>query len=200
MCFHSKQSQSAQQLKNRFNASFKEEATYQPAIYNGFQYPKTLVITNAQPGAIQLFHWGLMPSWAKDDSFRKNTLNARIESIHEKPSFRNVVNNRCLILADGFYEWQWLDEKSKKKQKFEITLPNQELFGYAGIWSQWVNPNTSEVMHTYSILTTAANQLMSEIHNTKKRMPIIIDENHEIDWLHGNTMIMQNDRLEANQI
>jgi putative SOS response-associated peptidase YedK len=127
MCFHSKQSKSAQELKQRFNAKFKDENLYQPNIYNAFQHPKTPIITNKQPDEIQLFNWGLIPYWAKDNTIKKNTLNARIETIQEKPSFRNVINNRCLILADGFYEWQWLDEKGKLKKKYELTLPNNEL-------------------------------------------------------------------------
>src|SRR5690606_15335373 len=99
MCFHSVQSQSAQALKQRFNANFKDEHLYQPTLYNGFQFPKTPVITNKETNEIQLFDWGLIPFWAKDDTIKKYTLNARIETIHEKPSFRNVVNNRCLVLA-----------------------------------------------------------------------------------------------------
>jgi putative SOS response-associated peptidase YedK len=62
-----------------------------------------------------LYSWGLIPNWAKDDSIRKNTLNAKIETIHEKPSFRDVIQHRCLVLIDGFYEWKWLDEKGKHK-------------------------------------------------------------------------------------
>lgn len=156
MCFHSKQSKSAQEVQNRFNAKIKDETIFEPAIYNGFQFPKTPVITNNKPNEIQLFNWGLIPFWAKDNSIRKNTLNAKMETIHEKPSFRNVVNNRCLIVADGFYEWQWLDEKGKQKQKFQLTLPDNELFAFAGIWSEWLDKTTGELINTYSILTTEA--------------------------------------------
>jgi putative SOS response-associated peptidase YedK len=145
MCFHSKQSKSAQELKNRFKATFENEALFQPAIYNGFQFPQTPVITNKQPNTIQLFNWGLIPFWAKDDSIKKNTLNARIETIHEKPSFKNSINNRCLILADGFYEWQWIDDKGKQKQKYLITLSKDELFAFAGLWSEWTDKQTGEV-------------------------------------------------------
>lgn len=131
MCFHSKQSKSAQELQNRFNAKFDTAEIFHPTIYNGFQFPKTPVITNNQPEKIQLYNWGLIPFWAKDDTIRKNTLNARIETIHEKSSFRNVVNNRCLVLADGFYEWKWLDDNGKQKQKYELTLPDNEAFAFA---------------------------------------------------------------------
>ncbi len=200
MCFHSKQSKSAQELQNRFRAKFENEALFTPTVYNGFQFPKTPVITNKKTNTIQLFNWGLIPFWAKDDSIKKNTLNARIETIHEKPSFRNSVNNRCLILADGFYEWHWLDEKGKQKQKYEMTLPNNELFAFAGLFSEWTDQSTGEILSTYTILTTEANELMSKIHNTKKRMPVIISENNERNWLNGEELIMQNDRLTATEI
>jgi len=200
MCFHSKQSKSAQELKQRFKANFKDEHLYQPSIYNGFQYPKTPIITNKQPNEIQLFNWGLIPFWAKDDSIKKNTLNARIETINEKPSFRNSVNNRCLVLADGFYEWQWLDEKGKQKQKYELTLPDNELFAFAGLYSEWVDKSTGEIINSYTILTTEANELMSKIHNTKKRMPVILSADNEKNWLHGHDLTMQNEKLKATEI
>lgn len=200
MCFHSKQSKSAQELKNRFKAKFSSESSYQPANYNGFQFPKTPVITNKNPELIQLFNWGLIPFWAKDDSIKKYTLNARLESIHKKPSFRNVVNNHCLILVDRFYEWQWLDEKGKIKQKYELSLPHLDIFAFAGLWSEWTNKLTGETVNSYTILTTEANELMSKIHNTKKRMPVIVSTDHEQIWLKGQGLIMQNDRLIAKKI
>lgn len=200
MCFHSKLSKSAQELKNRFKASFENEEAYQAAIYNGFQHPKTPVITNKQPSTIQLFDWGLIPPWAKDTSIQKSTLNAKIETLHEKPSFKNVMHNHCLVLADAFYEWQWLDDKGKNKQKYELTLPNNEAFAFAGIWSQWHNPATNEWMNSYSILTTEANELMGRIHNTKKRMPVIIAPENEQDWLQGMPLALQNSRIIATAI
>lgn len=200
MCFHSKQSKSAQELQNRFNAKFENAALFQPTIYNGFQFPKTPVIINKQPNTILLYNWGLIPFWAKDDSIKKMTLNCKIETAHEKPSFRNVINNRCLVLVDGFYEWQWLDDKGKQKQKYELTLPYNEAFAFAGLYSEWLDKSTGELRNTYTVLTTEANKLMSKIHNTKKRMPVIVSANNEQDWLHGNELIMQNDRLTATEI
>ena len=141
-------------MLDRFNAKFDNIEEYRPSVYNGFQHPKTPIITNQKTDTIQLYNWGLIPFWAKDDGIKKNTLNARMETIHEKPSFRNVVKNRCLILADGFYEWQWLDEKGKKKQKYELTLPENQAFAFAGLWSEWVDKSTGEIRYTYTILTT----------------------------------------------
>lgn len=200
MCFHSKQSKSAQELQNRFNAKFENEELYKPSIYNGFQFPKTPVISTKEPEKIQLFSWGLIPFWAKDNSIRKNTLNARMETITEKPSYRNTVKNRCLILTDGFYEWQWLDENGKQKQKYLLTLPNEEPFAFAGLWSEWTDKQTGEIINSYTILTTEANELMSKIHNTKKRMPVIISADNEKDWLNGQELRTQNERLEATKL
>ena len=197
MCFHSKQTKSAQELEHRFDAKFEKAENYVPSIYNGFTFPQTPVITNKEENKIQLFNWGLIPHWAKDDSIRKNTLNARSETIHEKPSFRQVVNNRCLVLSDGFFEWQWLDEKGKKKQKYEITLPSNELFAFAGLWSEWVDKTTGELINSYAILTTEANETMSRIHNSKKRMPMILSRDNERRWINGGEMVMDNGRLVA---
>jgi len=186
MCFHSQQSKTAQELKHRFGVTFKDESQYSPAVYNGFQYPKTPIITNKESDTIQLFNWGLLPHWAKDTTIRKSTLNARIETLTEKPSFRNAINNRCLILVDGFFEWQWLDPKGKNKQKYQITLPNNEAFAFAGLWNEWTDKSTGEILKTYTIITTEANELMSEIHNSQKRMPFILTEENEFEWLIGN--------------
>ena len=186
MCFHSKQSKDATTVQNRFKATIKDTALFNSqSEFNGFTFPKTPIITNAEPQIIQHFNWGLIPSWSKDNSIRAYTLNARIETITEKPSFKNYIQNRCLILADGFYEWKWLDSKGKNKQKYLITLPNEELYAYAGIYSEYTDQETGETINSYSIVTTEANALMSEIHNIKKRMPIILKPEDESNWLNG---------------
>jgi len=184
MCFHSKQGKEAQTLQKRFNAQVDVVLdTTTSEEYNGFSFPKTPVITDIKPEIITHYNWGLIPSWSKDMDIRKYTLNAKIETIHEKPSFKNSVNKRCLVLADGFYEWEWLDSKGKKKQKHLISLPDSGAYAYAGIWSEWIDKQTGEVQNTYSILTTEANTLMSEIHNNKKRMPVILRQEDETRWL-----------------
>jgi putative SOS response-associated peptidase YedK len=197
MCFFFNQSKTAQELEHRFNAKFEKNRPFYPDSYSGFMFPKTPVITNTEKAKIQLFQWGLIPFWAKDDRIKKYTLNARIETLTEKPAFKNSVNHRCLILTDSFFEWQWLDEKGKQKQKFLITLPNNEPFAFAGLWSEWTNKQSGEIINTYTILTTEANELMSKIHNTKKRMPVILSQHNETDWLNGLEMKMQNERLTA---
>lgn len=184
MCFFSKLSTPIKEIENRFNAKIDDYKMFQGKEYiNGFTFPKTPVITNNKRDIIQYYQWGLIPFWAKDDSIKKFTLNAKIETLKEKPSFKSSINKRCLIIADGFYEWQWLDNKGKKKQKYLITLPDNKLFAFAGIWSEWLNKITGEIIFSYSIITTQANELMQEIHNSKKRMPVILTKNNENDWL-----------------
>jgi putative SOS response-associated peptidase YedK len=184
MCFYSKLSKKAVELEKRFKASMSNPELFSGnELINGFSFPLNPVISNEDPNTIQLFNWGLIPSWSRDKEIRKNTLNARIETIQEKVSFKNCTQNRCLILADGFYEWQWRDELGKKKQKYLIHLPDNEAFAFAGIYSKWVDKESGELVNTYSIITTEAKGLMSDIHNSKKRMPIILNSSNEKDWL-----------------
>jgi putative SOS response-associated peptidase YedK len=184
MCFHSKQSKEATIVENRFNAKIDNIAMFKSQEnINGFDFPLTPIIIDENPKIITHYNWGLIPSWSKDDEIKKFTLNARIETVVEKPSFRNSVNKRCLIIANGFYEWQWLDSKGKNKNKFEIGIVNDDLFAFAGLYSEWTDTITGEIKNTYTIVTTEANTLMAEIHNIKKRMPIILKPEDEIKWL-----------------
>jgi putative SOS response-associated peptidase YedK len=201
MCYNTRITKPAEEIEKRFNATFENKEQLQiPSVFNAFTFPLTPVITNNHIDKIQLFNWGLIPPWAKDITIRKNTLNARVETIHEKPSFKSVINNRCLVIADGFYEWQWLDDKGKQKQKYELVLPDEEVFGFAGLWNVWVDKETGEIINTYTILTTQANELMSKIHNTKKRMPVIIKKGFEKDWLLDSKMNLDNDRIIAKKV
>lgn len=185
MCFHSKQTKKATELENRFKATIVDLEVFEPNEHiNAFVYPKTPIITDINPNQIEHFNWGLIPKWAKDDTIRQYTINARIETIKEKPSFRNSVNKRCLVIANGFYEWKWLDKAGKKKQKHLISLENDDLYAYGGIYSEWIDKETGEIINTYSIVTTEANPLVAEIHK-KRRMPIILKPEDEKDWLSG---------------
>lgn len=198
MCFYFQQSKNATTLKSRFKAKYSDDKVSPMGSFNGFTYPKTPVISNEKPDEIELYHWGLIPHWSKDENIRKYTLNARSETIKEKPSFRTSVNNRCLVLADTFFEWQWLDPKGKQKQKYEIFLPEKDSFAFAGLWSKWTNKETGEIRNTFTIQTCAANPMMAEIHNSKKRMPLIIA--NEFEWLNGEDPILRNDDLIADAI
>lgn len=184
MCFYFQQNYSLSELEEHYNIEVQSSDLSQPQNYiNGFTFPKTVVVANNKPTVLQYFDWGLIPRWAKDINIRKCTLNAKIETLSAKPSFRGIINQRCLVPADAFFEWQWLDSKGKRKQKYCITLPDQELFSLAGIWSSWTDPITAEIKHTYSLVTTEANILLSRIHNSKKRMPVVLTKEKGAGWL-----------------
>lgn len=188
MCFTTSLQKNASELDKRFQRKLDSEllASYEPNSHIvGFTFPTNPVIANNNPSVIGAYTWGLLPVWAKDQTFRKNLLNAKVETIHELPSFRDAVKNRCLIIADSFYEWKWLDSKGKQKQKYKIGLDKEEIFAMAGIYSLWQDKSTGMFYKSYAMVTTEANELMSEIHNTKKRMPIILTRQNEEDWLAG---------------
>ncbi len=184
MCFHNAMSKKAQEVANRFNAQI--EIGFNPIYHaSGFAFPEWPVITAEEPDKIKLFRWGLIPHWVKDEEEAKRikaqTLNARSETVFEKPSFRlSIHKRRCFVLSTGFYEWQ---DFNKKKYPYFIHLKDSEIFALAGIYSSWVNKLTGEIFNTFSILTTAANSLMAKIHNSKKRMPVILPPEIEKDWL-----------------
>lgn len=185
MCYQTRLIKKKEEIQNRFRVSVDDLMNIEELeLVKAFDYPKTPIITNDKPDKISMYNWGLVPEWAQDTSFRHYTLNARVETLTEKPSFKGVIQNRCLIIADGFYEWKWLNKSGSKKQKYQITLPNEELFTFAGLYTQWQNFDGT-IMNTYTMVTTQANELMSEIHNTKQRMPIILNKNDEHDWLNG---------------
>ena len=155
---------------------------------SAFTNPKISVITSEEPHVIQPFYWGLIPHWVKNeekaDSIRRMTYNAKSETVYEKPSFRDSIKNKkCLIIADGFYEWE---STSSGKICHFIKPTNDAIFAFAGIWSEWVNQSTGAAINSTSILTQPANTLMAKIHNIKKRQPIILRGNHQNDWLQSN--------------
>lgn len=133
-------------------------------------------------------HWGLIPSWAKDESIGYKMINAKAETIQEKPSFRTLfVRKRCLIPVDGFYEWK---KTPDGKQPMRIVMKNRESFGLAGLFDTWVKPD-GEKVHSCTIITTEPNKMMRDIH---ERMPVIIGKEHEELWLnrdYTDTMVLQ---------
>jgi putative SOS response-associated peptidase YedK len=184
MCFHTEQTKLGIELETRFKATLDNPLEFQPQNHiNGFDFPETPVITDEKPQIITHYNWGLIPAWSKDSAIQKYTLNAKIETVNEKPSFKHSVNKRCLVIANGYFEWQWLDPKGKNKQKYELQLPNEELFAFAGLYSHWADKNTGEIKKTYTILTTEASPLLAEIHNHKKRMPVVLKQEDELKWL-----------------
>jgi putative SOS response-associated peptidase YedK len=182
MCFTTQQSLKAQALENRYKARLND-TTYMPGIFRGFAFPKTPVICNTNPENIEMVQWGLIPYWAKDPSIQRYTLNARFETLHEKPSFKHCIAQPCIVLVDAFYEWQWMDSKGSKKQAYRLYLNEEPGFSIAGLWSIWINPLTGQEQKTYTIITQEAQGVMREIHNRTKRMPYILNQSQERLWL-----------------
>jgi len=127
---------------------------------------------------LALVQWGLVPHWAKDPAIGNSLINARAETAAEKPSFRDAMKRRrCLIPADGFYEWKKL---GKGKQPFLIRMQGGSTFAFAGLWSHWKNPETGANLETCAILTTTPNELTATVHD---RMPVILPAASQGLWL-----------------
>jgi putative SOS response-associated peptidase YedK len=124
--------------------------------------------------------WGLVPSWAQDPSIGQRMINARAETLLEKPSFKQLVpTRRCLVPADGFYEWR---REGNRKVPMWIHLKNRVPFVFAGLWDCWLDRDSGSQLHTFTIVTTNANALLRPIHD---RMPVIYDREMGQQWLDG---------------
>ncbi|GCE19046.1 SOS response-associated peptidase [Dictyobacter kobayashii] len=142
----------------------------------------TILRDGTSAAHLALLRWGLIPSWAKEESIGSRMINARAETLAEKPSFKRLLHNRrCLIVADGFYEWMQ-EPGSKLKTPMYITLKGQEPFAFAGLWDSWKNP-AGEQLQTCTIITTTPNDVVSPIHN---RMPAILTPEAREEWLDPN--------------
>ena len=135
------------------------------------------IINDGNKNRVGLLKWGLVPHFAKDEKIGASMINAKSETLMEKPSFKNSFQlKRCVILADSFYEWK---RKENKKTPMRIGVTDQKVFPMAGLWSTFTRPDGSK-LHTTTIITTHANELMSDIHD---RMPVILDDKSVQDWL-----------------
>jgi putative SOS response-associated peptidase YedK len=147
--------------------------------YNIAPSQPVAVIPNTGDNTVSMYKWGLIPSWAKDPSIGDRMINARAESLAEKPSFRNAFRRRrCLILADGFYEWKQ-NPDMKSKQPVYIRLKDNQPFAFAGLWELWNSPDGSEI-RSCTIITTQPNSLLETIHS---RMPVILPTDAYQRWL-----------------
>ena len=189
MCYRTRLNSKIAKIERTFDAAFLDPEKYHPqSEINAFDFLATPVIADFSQTEILFYNWGLIPFWAKNEAIKKSTLNAKIETLKEKPAFRDAVSKRCLIIADGYYEWQWQDTKGKQKQKYLITSAEEEVFALAGLYSTWKEPHSGRVFETYTIITTEANQVMSEIHNNKKRMPVMLRKSDHAGWLQGKNI------------
>jgi putative SOS response-associated peptidase YedK len=145
--------------------------------YNIAPSQNMLVITNATPDKASFFKWGFIPNWSTDEKVGFNMFNARSENILSKALFRESIRSkRCLIPADGFYEWK---KAGKNKIPFRVTLSSDDAFSFAGIWDSW-ETKEGEIINTYAVITAPANELMQEFND---RMPVILTKDLENDWL-----------------
>lgn len=186
MCFTVNINLTRNSLEKRFGAKFRDPSLFRPGYYfNAFDMPALPVIQAEDPESINMVKWGLIPFWVRDSKaaseIRLKTFNARAETIREKPSFRGAVKSkRCLVLCRGFYEWQ---DRGGEKIPHYIYLDGEPPFALAGLYDDWTDRETGELIQTCSIITMAANPLMAKIHNTKKRMPVILPEEAENAWI-----------------
>lgn len=174
MCGRYTLTKKQQEVVDRFNA--KIEGVIKE-LFNSAPAQNLPVITDENPSKIDFYKWGLIPSRAKDSSVGTKMINARAESITEKPAFKKLMEKqRCIVPADGFYEWK---QTPHGKQPFRITLRNEELFSFAGLWDKWKDPS-GLLIYTFTIITTEPNELMKSIHS---RMPVILERDFEEKWL-----------------
>lgn len=190
MCFYNSMSAKATKLAARYGRNLsvveiaekilKEQEQYR---VNAFSFPDCPVITSDPE--IQSYKWGLIPFWVKDqkqaDEIKRMTLNARADTVFQKPSFREpIMKKRCIVPSTGYFEWR---HEGDKKIPYYIFLKDEDIFSMAGIYDTWLDKSTGEVVNTFSIITTEANPLTDYIHNTKHRMPAILNQEDEEKWL-----------------
>lgn len=172
----------------------EELTSAQPAMYHvsGFAHPKLLCFSRDDGPRFDLVRWGLIPHWVKDHAqaaiLGRQTLNARGETIFEKPAFRVAATHRCLVLIDGYFEFFHL---AKRTFPYFVRFKDGGPMALGGITSSWKDPDTGAAMDTLSIVTTEANPMMTRIHNNPKakgpRMPFIIPKELDADWLSTGT-------------
>jgi putative SOS response-associated peptidase YedK len=168
-----------QELAKRFDATLPAESV-QPR-YNAAPTQTLPVLLNEDDAQrhIHLLRWGLIPHWAKSPKVDYRMINARAETLEDKATFRKAFEQRrCLVLADSFYEWQKTPEG--KKIPMRIMLKSEDPFAFAGLWESWKDHETGEVIRSFTIVTTEANELVTPIHN---RMPVMLLPENENAWI-----------------
>ncbi len=149
------------------------------------QYVAAVRLDDDKARELVTLRWGLVPFWAKDPSIGNRMINARAETVAEKPSYRNAYKHRrCIVLADGFYEWR---KEGGGKTPYFISLASGEPFGLAGLWENWTDKETGESLQTTTLITTDANDFMAPLHH---RMPVILEPGTGDQWLAGSTGLL----------
>ena len=188
MCYNLAAKQRIKALQEKYGKDVKfDEELARHGYYevSGFTHPKLPVMAEEHPNEFELMQWGLIPSWTKDEEKAKElsnmALNAKAETIFEKPMFRKpIISKRCILPVDGFYEWRTI---GKIKYPYFIFPKDKSLFTFGCIYDTWANTKTGEIINSFSIVTTEANETMAMIHNTKKRMPLILNNEDWRQWV-----------------
>ncbi|RLM57543.1 SOS response-associated peptidase [Halobellus sp. Atlit-31R] len=186
----------AEALESRFDATFEEQTSPRYNCAPGQSLP---VVTDDAPDRFQQFRWGLVPSWADDERVGNDLINARAETVAEKPSFEAAYEKRrCLVPADGFYEWV---QDGDEKQPYRVSFADDRPFAMAGLWERWEPEHTqtglgdfgggsgagrdddADVVESFTIVTTEPNDVVADLHH---RMAVVLDPEEEETWLHGD--------------
>lgn len=179
MCGRYTLHQSTDKLRKRFNLARVPSDVHENYNVAPGQIMPVIVEDDGEP-KVELMKWGLIPSWSKDPRIGYKLINARDDTIFEKPIWRKVIlQKRALIPADGFYEWKRDSDPKGLKQPFYIRPKDADLFAFAGVWEVWKDVEGLE-WKTFSIITTEPNKEMSAVHN---RMPVILHQDDESSWL-----------------
>ncbi|MFC4409830.1 SOS response-associated peptidase [Chungangia koreensis] len=164
-------------IVERFMVDVFEEGIYEPSYNIAPSHQVVAIINDGRRNRLGRLRWGLIPPWAKDEKMGYKTINARGETVANKPSFRNAYRKkRCILPADSFYEWQ---HDGKNKTPINIKMKDGGLFGLAGLWESWKSPD-GNLIHSCTVVTTEANEIMEQIHD---RMPVILKPESEKIWL-----------------
>ena len=178
------------ELAKEYGVSFPAELPFEPAYYfSAFDHPALPVITSEDPGRVVLSRWGLVPRWVGSATqareIRDKTINARSETIGQKPSFRHLTGRQhCLLPVTGFYEWH---DHHGRRIPFYLYPREGRSLALAGLYDRWTDRATGEMWHTFTLLTVPAGPLLARIHNTRRRMPLILSPQTGREWLETGT-------------
>lgn len=179
MCGRFTQTAPWEEVKKEFAADAPDSILFKPRYNIAPTQTVSVVRDSSSERTVSELKWGLVPSWAKDAEIGNRMINARAETLTEKPSFREAfAKRRCIVPTSGFYEWKKTD--SGAKQPFYFYLKEKDVFGFAGLWEEWLDKESGELLETFTIITTEANDVLKPVHD---RMPAIVKAENYNEWL-----------------
>jgi len=185
MCYSNSSTSKNIDLSKKYGKKIPLNMDETPIYYAlGFTFPNWRIVTKND--TLETMKWGLIPSWFKgqdSNEIANMTMNAKVESVDEKASFKHLLHRQeCIVPSNGFFEWQTI---GKEKIPYFIYPSHGDIMSIAGLYDQWMDPISRELKKTFTILTCPANEIMEEIHNSKKRMPVLLKQEDEDNWLQG---------------